>query len=260
MKIFYELIILCLTLSSRALSLSSSSTKRRLNKPNPKRSIDSSAQNYEHNPTRRQWMQHQFFFMGGWCIWNTAAEAACLPGDLSVECIGVYKVPMDENILPYVGTPEALKKFAPDLKYVPPIRPPSSFSAALEMLETQRIAADDIQQVVLAGRLEEAGIKVLNFMPKVTSSGKLIVDIIEQGLDPNKSPMDEIKLTRIQDQLNMVIALWGECDVTIGQGLRGQMGVSAVAQLQILSSLREATAALDDFMASINTLFKDKKL
>jgi hypothetical protein len=205
-------------------------------------------------------MQQQFFFMGGLCFWSTAAEAACLPGDLSKECIGVYKVPIDENILPYVGTPEALKKWAPDLKYVPPIQPPSSFSAALEMLETQRIAADDIQQVVLEGRLEEAGIKVLNLMPKVTSSGKLIVFIIERGLDANKSPIDELKLTRIQDQLNMVIGLWGECDVEIGQGLRGQMGNSAVAQLQILPSLREATAALDDFMASINTLFKDKKL
>jgi hypothetical protein len=205
-------------------------------------------------------MQQQVFFMGGLCLWNTAAEAACLPGDLSVECIGVYKVPMDDNILPYVGTPEALKQWAPDLKFVPPIQPPSSFKAALEILETQRIAAGDIQQVVLEGRLEEAGMKVLNLMPKITSAGRLIVFTIEQGLGPNKSVVDEIKLTRIQDQLNMVIGLWGGCDVEIGQGMRGQLGVSAVAQLQILPSLREATAELDDLLASINTFYKDKKL
>jgi len=40
-------------------------------------------------------------------------------------------------------------------------------------------------------------------------------------------------------------------DITIGQGLRGTMGVSAVAQLTILSELREATAALDDFLRAV---------
>ena len=49
--------------------------------------------------------------------------------------------------------------------------------------------------------------------------------------------------------------------MTIGQGLRGERGVSAVAQSQFLSSLGEATAALlDGFLATVTSLSKEKKL
>eukprot|EP00980_Cylindrotheca_fusiformis_P020572 scaffold7641_cov115-Cylindrotheca_fusiformis.AAC.18 len=256
MKGLRELNLFSLTFSSFSHAISSSSGRRVCNKVMIIAKPASGAGRAS-IATRRQWMQ-SVGLVGGLCLSNAATtKAACLPGDLSKECIGVYKVPMDANVLPYVGTPEDLKKFAPDLKYVPPIQAPDNFSAALDDLKSQRIAADDIQQVVSAGRLEEAGIKVLNLMPKVTSAGRLVVDVIEGKLDPNTSKVDEMKLTRIRDQLDMVIGLWGECDVTIGQGLRGQMGVSAVAQLQVLSSLREATGALDDFLASVNSLCKD---
>ena len=48
----------------------------------------------------------------------TASYAACLPGDIRSECIGVYKMPLDDAVLKYVETPEQLKKFAPDLNWV----------------------------------------------------------------------------------------------------------------------------------------------
>jgi hypothetical protein len=185
-----------------------------------------------------------------------SSQAACLPGDLSKDCIGVYKVPMDDRSLPYFSTPEALQKFAPDLRYVPPIPAPTSLAQAWDILDTQRLAADDIQQVVQAGRLEEAGIKVLNLVPKVTSSGKMILDDALQRIIANKSSssssnvVQEMTMNRLESQWEMVVALWGESDVMIGQGLKGDLGVSAVAQLQILKQLQEANAALDDFMAS----------
>jgi len=183
------------------------------------------------------------------------SNAACLPGDLRKECIGVYKVPIDDRVLPYVSTPEALQKFAPDLQYVPPIVAPDSVPQAWDILETQRLAAVDIQNVVQAGRLEEAGIKVLNLVPKVTSSGKVVLEdslkrISKNASSSSSSVVDEMVMDRLQSQWDMVLGLWGESDVMIGQGLRGDMGVSAVAQIQILNQLKDATAALDDFMAS----------
>jgi hypothetical protein len=196
--------------------------------------------------TRRQWFQQTIFFGAAAITTPTASNAACLPGDLSKECIGVYKVPIDDAILPYVGTPEALSKFAPDINYVPPVSTPKAPKEAWEVFQAQRSAADDIQTVVASGRLEEAGIKVLNLVPKVTASGRVIVT----SMDLPKSVVNDIRMERLQEQLDLALGLWGECDVMIGQGLRGDMGVSAVAQLQILTSLKEATAALDDFLAS----------
>lgn len=88
-----------------------------------------------------------------------AAHAACLPGDTSISCIGVYKVPIDDTIKDMVSTREALKRFAPDLNYVPPIAPPRSGKEALVSLQTQRDGVSSIRNNVAEGRLETAGVQ-----------------------------------------------------------------------------------------------------
>ncbi len=205
--------------------------------------------------TRRKWISSSIFALATSVTAAGNSHAACLPGDLSRECIGVYKVPIDDRILPYVATPEALKRFAPDLNYVPPIAVPNSVALAWEILETQRLAVDDIQQVVKAGRLEEAGIKVLNLVPKVTQSGRVILEdsllkIVNSLSSTSTSAVAEMTMNRLESQWEMVLGLWGEADVMIGQGLKGDLGVSAVAQIYILKQIADATAAMDDFMAS----------
>jgi hypothetical protein len=177
------------------------------------------------------------------------SKAACLPGDLSPECIGVYKVPIDDEIRPYVGSQQALEKFAPELKFVPPIDAPKSHKEAMEMLLAQRLAADDIRNVVAAGRLEEAGIKVLNLLPKLTVAGRVAVaDVFG---NENGDVVGELRQARVQSQFQDLQGLWGGVDVMIGQGIRGDLGVSAVAQLQILQELSDGVRAYDDFLAIV---------
>lgn len=177
-------------------------------------------------------------------------NAACLPGDLSKECIGVYKVPLDPEIDDFVNTEEALKKFAPDIKFVPPVQSPKSARDALDVLYAQRKAADDIREVVTAGRLEEAGIKVLNLIPKVTMAGRVAMASSLEKDGPGG--VSEVRQIQVQSTLDQLLGLFGQCDVSIGQGLRGEMGVSAVAQLNILSDLKDATIAFDDFLALVD--------
>jgi hypothetical protein len=211
------------------------------------------------------------------------ANAACLQGDLRPECIGVYKVPMDDRILPYVSTPEALRKFAPDLQWVAPIPPPQNVDMAWDLLEAQRLAANDIYHVVQQGRLEEAGIKILNLIPIVTTTCHMILeDALIQVAQSNaalrtrqqqqqqeelrtdnsssssSSNSDSALMTlvsnRLETQCALALGLWGETDIMVGQGIRGDLGVSAVAQLQLLTQLQEATAALDDFVALVTSV------
>jgi predicted membrane chloride channel (bestrophin family) len=92
-------------------------------------------------------------------------------------------------------------------------------STALQILETQQLAAQDIKQVVLAGRLEEAGIKILNHMPKITSAGWCILQELIARTS-SSSTVDELKISMLERQLNKMVALFGECDVEIGQGYR----------------------------------------
>jgi hypothetical protein len=199
------------------------------------------------------------------------ANAACLQGDLRTECIGVYKVPIDDGIKSYISTPEALQKWAPDLKFVDPIEyaSPKSYQEAIDILKQQQyIANNDIKQLLLEGKLELAGKKVLYALPKITISGRYILDELESRIrnssaaaaasasastessvaSTSTSVIDELKIGRIENQYNLMNGYWGEIDIEIGQGIRGDLGVSAVAQITILSTLRDVTSSIDDFL------------
>ena len=187
------------------------------------------------------------------------ANGACLPGDLSPQCIGVYKVPISDGFMKsMVSTKEALKQFAPDLNFVPPIPAPKSSLDAWEILQAQRRAADDISSVVAAGRLEEAGIKVLNLLPRLTDAGRVLVDAAESAMDTNNrddsTVIRDLRRQQLLNSFEMTEFAWRDVDLLLGQGLRGDLGVSAAAQLLILSELREANAALDDFLFVIDRL------
>jgi hypothetical protein len=199
------------------------------------------------------------------------ANAACLQGDLRTECIGVYKVPIDDGIKSYISTPEALQKWAPDLKFVDPIEysSPKSYQEAIDILKQQQyIANNDIKQLLLEGKLELAGKKVLYALPKITISGRYILDELESRIrnssaaaaasasastessvaSTSTSVIDELKIERIENQYNLMNGYWGEIDIEIGQGIRGDLGVSAVAQITVLSTLRDVTSSIDDFL------------
>ncbi|CAB9520945.1 expressed unknown protein [Seminavis robusta] len=186
------------------------------------------------------------------------ASAACLPGDVSPECIGVYKIPLQDALSsPLLNTPEALKKNAPDINYVKPVEgPPKSVMAAKEVLLAQRTAADDIRQVIQQGRLQEAGIKVLNLIPKITGAGITIQQQVQSQYPESESGTNRIRVLKFENELQELIASWNSIDIEIGQALRGQMGVSAVAQIQLLSSLKDATAAFDDFLLVVDANIK----
>lgn len=178
------------------------------------------------------------------------AGAACLPGDLSKECIGVYKVPMDDAISGMVGSKEALKQNAPDLNYIPPVGVPESLEEAMQILEAQRRAVDDIKSIIAGGRLEEAGIKVLNLVPRVTAAGRIVVQNVAQTSTLSNGAK-EVQLLRLETKLDETLGCFGQVDVSIGQGLRGEMGVVTVAQLSILNDLKDAIIAFDEFLEEI---------
>lgn len=180
-------------------------------------------------------------------FYSSVANAACLAGDVSKQCIGVYKVPIDDSISEMVGTKEALARNAPGLNYVPPVKVPKSYKDAIEILYTQRNVADAAKDDISNGKLEEAGITVLGLVPKVTTAGRVVI----RNLQQQSSTAAQARAQFIEDKFNYMLGSYGECDIMIGQGLRGEMGVSAAAQLNIMKQIQEANASLDDFLQSI---------
>ena len=178
--------------------------------------------------------------LGGSFFAAEPVSAACMTGDLSPDCIGVYKSP-------------GLSPTAPGA---------SSFREAWSVLQAQRLAADDIATVVGAGRLEEAGIKVLRLISTWTRAGQVVATQAKEQIRASKTTSDngsqaavqQLMEQRIDDLFIAADVAWKSTDVGIGQGLRGELGAPAVAQIRILADIREATAAVDDFLAAVAKL------
>jgi len=127
----------------------------------------------------------------------------------------------------------------------------------METLRAQRMAADDIHDAVIAGKMEEAGIKVLNLIPRVTSAGRIVVIEYQQQEEEKDflvassstlAAIQQLRNQKLESQLAEMVGSWSELDIEIGQGIRGQIGVPAAAQLQVLRSIKEASILLDDFL------------
>ena len=191
------------------------------------------------------------------------ANAACLPGDIREDCIGVYKLPIDDAAKSYVETPEKLQKYAPDLKWVEPIQFPSSYQNAINQLKEQRQNFDVVQENVAKGDIKQGGLILLDLVPKVTAAGRYIVKSYSSAannernkdFDSEEAKTLDMKSYRIEYALNECLGFLGECDVLIGQALRGELGVSAPAQLAILDQFRDTRKEFDELLRVIPEKF-----
>lgn len=206
------------------------------------------------------------------------ARGACLSGDVRAECIGVYKLPIDAAESSYFDTPERSRRYAPDLHYVPPTPYPKTYDIALNQLRDGRRRLDDVVDLVAGGDIEGCGLAMLEALPKVGTAGIVVLRAFDiasneernmamkrvgtRGIvvgtnnddNPSSTPRAtalEMKAIRIRYALDEVLGCMGETDVLVGQGLRGELGVSAVAQIQILSSLSDCRREYDDLLRAV---------
>jgi hypothetical protein len=173
------------------------------------------------------------------------AQAACLFGDTSADCIGVYKMPMDDAALPYVNTPEKLRLNAPDLRWVAPVEYPKTYKSARAELSALQQRCLGLDATVLKGNLTEAGIELLGIVPRLTVAGRVVISNLSERKDLSmKAYRAEVAHAELLHKL-------GQTDIMIGQAISGQLGAMAPAQFQILSELRDASELFDEFLRSI---------
>jgi len=193
-------------------------------------------------------LNHHHTFPNYNMIHPPSANAACLQGDTSVDCIGVYKLPLDDEIIPFINTPESLEKYAPDVRFVPPVPMPQSLQKAMEDLtQCQYSIQGSIRTLILKGDLLTAGTQLLDIIPRVAVDGKFIL----MTLDDNNNGKKEKKVyqeEQFQLALNQVLYNMNQVDIMLGQALRGDLGALTPAQIQILSTLKDVEASFQDMM------------
>lgn len=180
------------------------------------------------------------------------ANAACIAGDTSVDCIGSFKekIPKmqrdrqamkangDGNVLAFQDIHLKQYTLRPHRDDVI-ITTPNTLEDAIGILADQRLAMDNMEQLVTLGDLEQAGILLLASMPKMTVAGRFAVWAVPRNLQGMIQPM----LTQVQESATTL-------DHTIAMGIRGRAGLSSltVAQLAVLKDLSQCKMALDNLI------------
>lgn len=179
-------------------------------------------------------------------IANMEAQAACLPGDTSIDCIGCYKVPIDDAIRNMIDTPEHLAQYAPGIRWTPPIEYPKSYKLAKdEIIQLQTNLQQDLIPLVSKGDLTSAGILILKIVPRITVTGRFIISSLTNIQEYS------MKAFRVEVAHNELLANLGSADILIGQSFAGQLGSITSAQIQILEELNSANQHYEELIKAI---------
>lgn len=174
------------------------------------------------------------------------SEGACLAGDTSVDCIGVYKVPLDDAVSSYISTPEQLAKYAPDLKYVPPVQYPKNYQVAKDELVDLQMRVENASKQILKGELTDAGVELLALIPRITVCGRVVIQALE-----NSGKDFSMKVLRCEEAHTELVCALSSCDIMIGMALAGRMGAITVAQIQILEDMKDAESQFKAFIEAM---------
>lgn len=177
--------------------------------------------------------------------------AACLAGDISEDCIGYYKIPVGDRRT-YYDTPEKLRTFDPKIRLIAPIEDPKSFSEAKKELVSLRSQCDGLNSLILKGNLTSAGLEILSILPRVTVVGQFVIRSLANS---NASGLQSVS-SRMEDIHSELVIKMNQCDIMLGQGIRGDLGTITAAQYQILGEIKELTVLFDEFLQTIPADFR----
>jgi|AntRauTorckE5430_2_1112549.scaffolds.fasta_scaffold03978_3 hypothetical protein len=214
---------------------------------------DPSCRQTEDSINRRQAMNSviQFAIPVGIMMSNPRpCKAACLSGDTSADCIGIYKLPLDDAVNSYIDTPEHLAVISPDLRWVPMTEYPKSYKAAKEELVEMQAKLKNVTPLVLKGDFTAAGMQVLGISPRVTMAGRIVLRTLESNKDFS------MRYMRTEDAFLELLASLGAADIVIGQALNGSLGSTTMSQIQILDDVRNAEKEFKELMNAIPDNFE----
>lgn len=145
--------------------------------------------------------------------------------------------------------------------------PPSPFfrntySDALQIMYSQRIALDNIANVIADGNIEEAGFKIMQLIAQTRTAGKIILDTFQGELPKKDAGVVLLRFLSCQKKFAILLDLCDDCGDYLqrvmkeGKGAAANNG-NAAAQIKTLSIVEETKSAYDDFLADLKMLEKE---
>jgi len=141
------------------------------------------------------------------------------------------------------------------IEFVPPSPSFSyTFKDALEIMQTQRLAVDNISNVIKDGNIDEAGFKVMQLNAQTRTAGKIILDTFQENMSTTKnssssdSSITLLRFLSLQKKFGILIDLCDECEDTLQVALKGKSGVEAAVQVKALKVVDDVRSSYDDFL------------
>jgi len=136
-------------------------------------------------------------------------------------------------------------------------------SDAIDILSSQRLACDNIVNVIQDGNLNEAAYKIIQLNSQTQIACKIILDntftssfqtnnnnesrklslVARTGTHGNRPTSTNTK--SMNNKMTQLLDVSDECEVEIKNVLRGKYGVSAPAQIKLLGSMKILIDAFD---------------
>jgi len=146
------------------------------------------------------------------------------------------------------------------IEFVPPS--PSflyTYKDAVEIIQTQRLAVDNILNVIKDGSIDEAGFKVMQLSAQTRTAGKIILDTFQENMSSSKnssssdSSITLLRFLSLQKKFSILIDLCDECEDTLQIALKGKSGVTAAVQLKALKVVDDIKSSYDDFLHELTS-------
>lgn len=127
-----------------------------------------------------------------------------------------------------------------------------TYQDGIEIMYAQRLAVDDIANVIADGNMDEAGFKVMQLSAQTRMAGKIILDTFQENIPAGDSIL-LLRFLSCQRKLAMLLDLCDDCDISLQSPRRGKAGATTSEEIKSLSTVEETKSAYDDFLADLKT-------
>lgn len=127
---------------------------------------------------------------------------------------------------------------------------------AEEIISSQRLALNNIADVIRQGDIDEAGFKIMQLIAQTKMGGEIILATFQEQL-PKKGSTALLRYQSCQKKFVYLTESFDDCKLAYENALKGKLGSTAAAQLKLLSIIDTSKNLYDEFLLEVN-LFKSE--
>lgn len=129
-----------------------------------------------------------------------------------------------------------------------------TYNDAMDIMYAQRLAVDNIINVINAGNLEEAGFKIMQLNAQTRTAGKIILVTLQENMTKDSDSILLLRYLTCQKKFGILVDLCDECgdalSIAIKKG-KSDTTATTASVIKTLNVVEDTKSAYDDFLAEL---------